>query len=75
MLSLRERPRHSHQVVELWLMRLHAAMTESTFLTELQKYEYIQFVIPDMNNGPRGKIISGKFKEKVAKNGFEVGNG
>ena len=50
-------------------------MAESSLLTDLQKYEYIQFVIPDISNVPRGKIVSGKFKEKLAKNGFETGNG
>ena len=50
-------------------------MAESRFVKELEKYEYIQFVIPDVNNIPRGKIVTGKFREKVAKHGFEVGNG
>ncbi|XP_070192062.1 glutamine synthetase-like [Littorina saxatilis] len=40
----------------------------------LKKYEYIQYVIPDVNSIPRGKIVMGKFKEKVAREGFEIGN-
>ncbi|XP_076470554.1 glutamine synthetase-like [Babylonia areolata] len=50
-------------------------MAESSFFQEQEKYEYLQFVIPDVNSIPRGKLVTGKFKETVAKDGFEIGNG
>ncbi|KAL8599328.1 hypothetical protein ACOMHN_008043 [Nucella lapillus] len=49
-------------------------MAESAFFPQHEKYDYLQFVIPDFKCIPRGKIISGKFKEKVARKGFEVAN-
>ena len=50
-------------------------MADSKYVEELKKYDYVQCVIPDINNIPRGKIVSGHFKEKVAKDGYEAGVG
>ncbi|KAL8598214.1 hypothetical protein ACOMHN_043285 [Nucella lapillus] len=51
-----------------------AESAAALFFKEHEKYEYLQFVIPDVNNIPRGKIVTGKFKEKMGRYGFEIGN-
>ena len=50
-------------------------MTDSKYVEELKKYDYVQYVIPDINTIPRVKIMCGQFKEKVAKNGYKTGVG
>ena len=50
-------------------------MANSKYMDDLKKYDYVQYVIPDINTIPRGKIVCGQFKEKVAKDGYEAGAG
>ncbi|XP_076470006.1 glutamine synthetase-like [Babylonia areolata] len=49
-------------------------MAESKFFQEHKKYDFLQFVVPDVNCIPRGKMMQGRFKEKVARRGMEVAN-
>ncbi|KAK7508168.1 hypothetical protein BaRGS_00000407 [Batillaria attramentaria] len=53
---------------------MDGASPKKDFSKEMEKFKHVQFVIPDINCVPRGKVFSGRFKHKVAEEGFDIGN-
>nr|KAG5714040.1 hypothetical protein BaRGS_020368 [Batillaria attramentaria] len=53
---------------------MDGASPKKDFSKEMGKFKHVQFVIPDINCVPRGKVFSGRFKHKVAEEGFDIGN-